>query len=534
MERLLKGIYELGRIAEKTAGPLGGSVLLDKDYGVYNISNDGYEIAKVINPPDAYKAIGMEYLKEAARKTHEKVGSKASFSIILCKNIICDAMKNITAGANPVSINKGIKKAAALAIKQLYQISKKVSGYDELKTLILANIQGEEERQIMSSLIEALKDGQFISIEETQESVSCIERVNGMFIDNGYISPYLSGDGGQSEIILYEPYVLITEKVVSDFNDILPLIEKAHGEGRGLMILAADVCSDALSNLILNAMRNKVKVAAVRAGGYGISGSEILEDAAIICGGRVISADMWQCEGTNINNLGVAERIVIGSDRTNIQAADKVKSTIDCHIKYLNRMIALSEKASDRKHYQNRLSRLGRGRILLKLGAFSDTELKFKRSLYESLLANVKAIAESGYCSGGGVAYVEISRKLKADIAYRGDEKTGADILLKSMSAPAESILKNAGFKPEHILENVKEHKIFDVIDGSYKEPYESGIVDASVALALALENAVSCATMFLSTSEVVVHSRKNLDVKSSSLCEKIGKTAIVLPFAQN
>lgn len=503
---LLKGMNALGDAVKKTIGPRGRNVFLDKGFGITTISNDGFEISKVINFSDRNEDNGAAFLRDAARKTHEVAGDGCSATIVIAQSIINEGVMNITSGSNPVLIRSGIKKAAAAVVDYIYSNAVYPEEHNKLPTLLSAIKDEEEIIQNMKLIFEKIADGKIITVEESTNPFTIVESCEGMTLDNGYISPYFVKNKNSLEIVLERPYVLLTEKVISDFSDLLPVIE-AVGDG-SLLIIAADVVQDALSNLLLNVLKEKINSVVVRAGGYGMTGSEVLKDVAVFTGGKVIDSELWDLQKNDLMNLGRADRAKISVDSSIIINGAGSEQQVNARIKELEEECYNTDSGTRRLSLRNRIARINKDTTIIKVGASTNTELQEQKNKYEKALSSCYGAYYNGICPGGGVMYLRAISVVNELInTLSGDEKTGAMILRKALDKPAYYIFENAGLAGEKIVADIIEAEGligFDVIKDTYTDMIESNLADPAKVIAVALENAVSSACLFLTTEAIV------------------------------
>lgn len=505
---VLKGAEKLALAVSSTIGPKGHNVLLDKGYAIITMTNDCYEITKVINLPDQDENKGARLLTEVARQTYEGVGDGCCAAVLMAQSIIAEGVKNIQAGANPVLIRNGLNKALEVCTDYLQSRAKETKSQDILLAVAQTAAKDDELVNEIKAAFSELGHGKIVTIEESPDSLTRLEKTAGMLIDNGYVSPYFVKEKDCSDIELENSYVLISDKVISDFEDLIPVIELVEEKSASLLILSAGVVGEALSNLLLNVYKRGLKAVAVIGGGYGISGREILEDAAVYTGGKVIDSYEWDYRKSDLTYLGMAKNVKVSQNKTIITGGMGSFSSVNEYILALNRYCNECDDKTKRIAFRTRIARLSDERIIIKVGAETIPELQEKKKKCEKAVAAVHSAYNTGVLAGGGVAYIRCIPELKLLAeTLEGDERTGAGLLMKALETPTYNIVKNAGFSGEKITEDIKTmdpETGFDVNNVYYCNMSEQGILDACGVLTEALNNAVSIASVFLTASSFV------------------------------
>ena len=506
---LKKGIDKLAKAVSITLGPKGLNVVLDRGFGSPVITNDGVTIAKEIELPNKIENIGAEIIKQAAEKTNDVAGDGTTTAVVLAHSIITAGLKNVAAGANPLGLKRGIEKAKKVVIEELRKISQSVNKHEEIANVATISSQDKEIGEMIASIIDEVgKDG-IITVEESKTLGLSKEIVKGMQFDRGYISPYMVTNPEKMEAVLEDPYIIITEQKISNIHDILPLLDKILQSGRkDILIIADDVTGEALATLILNKLRGVFNVVAVKAPGFGDRRKDLLEDIAILTGGRVISEELGlKLEKTELEDLGQARRVVVDKENTTIVEGAGSKEAIEKRIKQIKNELLKAESEFDKEKLEERLAKLSGGVAVIKVGAATEVEQKEKQHRVEDAVRATKAALEEGIVPGGGVALIRTLKALDKIETESEDEKVGIEIMKKALEEPFKRIAENAGYDGAVILEKVKNtetYQGFNALTGEIVNMMEAGIVDPTKVTRSALENAASVSAMFLTTRVVV------------------------------
>lgn len=510
-DQLKQGIDALANAVKITLGPKGRNVVIEKKFGAPQITKDGVTVAKEVELEDPTENVGAQMVKEVASKTNDDAGDGTTTATVLAQSIVTVGLKNVTAGANPMDLKRGIDKAVAAVVKDLKAQSKEV-GEDNKKIEQVASISANNDVTIGQMIAEAMskvhKEG-VITVEEAKTSDTSVEVVEGMQFDRGYISPYFVTDTEKMEAVLESPLILIHDKKISTMKDLLPILEKAAQTGQPLMIIAEDVDGEALATLVVNKLRGSLKIAAVKAPGFGDRRKEMLEDIAILTGGTVVSEEKGlKLEGAELDMLGSAEKITIDKENTTIVNGAGEKSNINARVGQIKKQIENTTSDYDREKLQERLAKLAGGVAVIYVGAASEVEMKEKKDRFDDALSSTRAAVEEGIIPGGGIAYiraVDILDKIKGDNA---DEKTGIAIVRRALEEPLRQIVENAGLEGSVVVQKIREGKGdfgYNARTEKYENLFESGVIDPTKVARIALENAASIAGMFLTTECVLV-----------------------------
>ena len=506
---LESGVNQLANTVRVTLGPKGRNVVLDKSYGSPLITNDGVTIAKEIELEDGFENMGAQLIKEVASKTNDVAGDGTTTATVLAQAMVNEGMKNLAAGANPIVLRKGMKKATDVAVEAITAMSKEIKGKDQIANVAAISASNDEVGKLVADAMEKVSNDGVITVEESKTMHTELDLVEGMQFDRGYISAYMSTDMEKMEATLDDPYILITDKKISNIQEILPLLEKVVQAGAKLLIIAEDVEGEALTTLIVNKLRGTFQVVAVKAPGYGDRRKAMLEDIAILTGGQVISDELGlDLKEVDMDQLGRAKSIKVKKEETVIVDGAGDKAAIDGRIAQLRDQIAETSSDFDREKLQERLAKLAGGVAVIRVGAATETEMKEAKLRLEDALAATRAAVEEGIIAGGGSAYIHASKEVaKMAETLEGDEKTGANILLKALESPLYHIACNAGLEGSVIVNKVKEMEAGKGSD-AYKEEYvdmvEAGILDPAKVTRSALQNATSVASTLLTTESVV------------------------------
>ena len=506
-QAMLRGVDKLANAVKVTIGPKGRNVVLDKSYTSPLITNDGVTIAKEIELEDPYENMGAKLVQEVANKTNEIAGDGTTTATVLAQAMIQEGLKNVTSGANPVGIRQGIDKAVEVATQALHDISQKVENKNEIAQVGSISAADEEIGKYISEAMDKVGTDGVITIEESNGFNTELEVVEGMQFDRGYQSPYMVTDSDKMVADLERPYILITDKKISSFQDILPLLEQVVQSNRPVLIVADEVEGDALTNIVLNRMRGTFTAVAVKAPGFGDRRKAMLEDLAILTGAQVITDDLGlDLKDATMDMLGTANKAEITKDHTTIVDGDGKEEDIDARVSQIKARMEETESEFDIEKLQERLAKLAGGVAVIKVGAASETELKERKLRIEDALNSTRAAVEEGIVAGGGTAYMNIYDKI-ADIEAEGDVATGVNLVLKALEAPVRQIAENAGLEGSIIVERLKNADVgvgFNAADDEWVNMIDAGIVDPTKVTRSALQHAASVAAMFLTTEAVV------------------------------
>lgn len=508
---LVRGVDKLADTVKITLGPKGRNVVLDKKYGSPLITNDGVTIAKEIELEDEAENMGAQLVKEVATKTNDAAGDGTTTATLLAQAFVREGMKNVTAGANPMVVRKGMKKAVDAAVAALVAHSKKVNGSADIARVGTISAGDEVIGQLIADAMEKVTADGVITIEESKSADTYSEVVEGMQFDRGYLSPYMATDMDKMEAVLDDALLLITDKKISNIQEILPLLEQIVQAGAKLLIIAEDIEGEALTTLIVNKLRGTFQVVGVKAPGYGDRRKEMLQDIAILTGGTVISSDLgYELKDTTIDMLGRAKSVKVQKENTVIVDGCGQKADIEARIGQIKGQLAETTSEFDKEKLQERLAKLAGGVAVIRVGAATETEMKECKLRMEDALNATRAAVEEGIVAGGGTAYIEASKKVAELVAsLEGDEKTGAKIIMKALEAPLFHIASNAGLEGAVIINNVREAKDgvgYDAYNETYVDMIEAGILDPAKVTRSALQNATSVASTLLTTESVVAN----------------------------
>ncbi|MCF2655935.1 chaperonin GroEL [Lacrimispora saccharolytica] len=506
---LEKGVNQLADTVRVTLGPKGRNVVLDKSFGAPLITNDGVTIAKEIELKDPFENMGAQLVKEVATKTNDVAGDGTTTATVLAQSMIHEGIKNLAAGANPIILRKGMKKATDCAVEAIAKMSSKVNGKEHIARVAAISAGDEQVGELVADAMEKVTGDGVITIEESKTMQTELDLVEGMQFDRGYLSAYMVTDTEKMEAVLSNPYILITDKKISNIQEILPILEQIHQSGTPLLIIAEDVEGEALSTLILNKLRGIFNVVAVKAPGYGDRRKAMLEDIAILTGGTVISEELGlDLKTTTLDQLGRAKSVKVQKENTVIVEGAGDKAAIDGRIKIIKNQIETTTSDFDKEKLQERLAKLAGGVAVIRVGAATETEMKEAKLRLEDALAATKAAVEEGIIQGGGSAYIHASKEVaKLADSLDGDEKTGAKIVLKALEAPLFHIAANAGLEGSVIINKVRESEVgigFDALKEEYVDMVKVGILDPAKVTRSALQNATSVASTLLTTESVV------------------------------
>ena len=506
---LQTGVDKLADTVKITLGPKGRNVVLDKKFGSPLVTNDGVTIAKEIELEDAFENMGAQLVKEVATKTNDVAGDGTTTATVLAQAMIGAGMSNLAAGANPIILRKGMQKATECAVDSIQKMSQKVNGKNHIARVAAISAASDEVGQMVADAMEKVSNDGVITIEESKTMKTELDLVEGMQFDRGYISAYMATDMDKMEAVLDNPYILITDKKISNIQEILPLLEQIVQSGAKLLIIAEDVEGEALTTLIVNKLRGTFNVVAVKAPGYGDRRKAMLEDIAILTGGQVISSELGlELKETTMDMLGRAKSVKVQKENTIIVDGEGDKAAIAARVAQIKKQIEETTSDFDREKLQERLAKLAGGVAVIRVGAATETEMKEAKLRMEDALAATRAAVEEGIIAGGGSAYIHAAKDVEALAnTLEGDEKTGAKIVLKALEAPLYYIAANAGLEGSVIINKVKESPIgfgFDALNETYVNMIDAGILDPAKVTRSALQNATSVASTLLTTESVV------------------------------
>lgn len=505
------GVNKLADTVRVTLGPKGRNVVLDKQFGTPLITNDGVTIAKEIELEDAFENMGAQLVKEVATKTNDVAGDGTTTATVLAQSMIQEGMKNLAAGANPIVLRKGMKKATDIAVDAIAAMSRKVDGKDQMARVAAISAGDDEVGNMVADAMEKVSNDGVITIEESKTMKTELDLVEGMQFDRGYISAYMATDMEKMEAVLDDPYILITDKKISNIQEILPLLEQIVQSGKKLLIIAEDIEGEALTTLIVNKLRGTFQVVGVKAPGYGDRRKAMLEDIAILTGGQVISEEVGlDLKDTTIDQLGRAKSVKVQKENTVIVDGLGDKEAIQARIGQIKASIEETTSEFDKEKLQERLAKLAGGVAVIRVGAATETEMKEAKLRMEDALNATRAAVEEGIVAGGGSAYIHASKEVaKLVESMEGDEKTGAVVILKALESPLYHIAANAGLEGAVIINKVKESEEgigFDAYKEEYVNMVKAGILDPAKVTRSALQNATSVAATFLTTESCVAN----------------------------
>ena len=503
------GVNQLADTVSVTLGPKGRNVVLDKSYGAPLITNDGVTIAKEIELPDEFENMGAQLVKEAATKTNDVAGDGTTTATVLAQAMINEGMKNLAAGANPIILRKGMKKATECAVEAISKMSSPVEGKAHVQRIAAISAGDDEVGTLVADAMERVSKDGVITVEESKTMKTELDLVEGMQFDRGYVSAYMCTDMDKMEAVLDNPYILITDKKLSNIQDILPLLEQIVQQGARLLIIAEDVEGEALTTLVINKLRGTFNVVAVKAPGYGDRRKEMLQDIAILTGGQVISSEVGlELKDASLEQLGRAKSVKVQKENTIIVDGEGDSEAIKSRVAQIRSQIEETTSDFDREKLQERLAKLAGGVAVIRVGAATEAEMKENKLRMEDALAATKAAIEEGIIAGGGSAYIHASKDVeKLAASLEGDEKTGAKVVLKALEAPLFKIAANAGLEGAVIISKVKEGNPgfgFDALKEDYVDLVKAGILDPVKVTRSALQNATSVASTLLTTESLV------------------------------
>jgi len=512
---LIKGINTLADTVKVTLGPKGRNVILDKEYGTPLITNDGVTIAREIECEDKFENMGAQLLKEVATKTNDVAGDGTTTATLLAQAIIREGMRNLAAGANPMILQKGISKAVERAVEEIKNFSTEVSSKEAIEQVASISAANEQVGKLISEAMEKVGNDGVITVEESKSMGTSLDVVEGMQFDRGYLSPYMVTDSDKMVAELEDPYILITDKKISNIQEILPLLEQVLQASKPLLIIADDIDGEALATLVVNSLRGTLNVVGVKAPGYGDRRKDMLQDIAILTGGQVVSSDLGQdLKDATIDMLGSAAKVRVEKDLTVIVNGAGEKSELENRISHIKNQIEESDSEFDKEKLQERLAKLSGGVAVIQVGAATEVELKERKLRIEDALAATRAAVEEGIVAGGGTVLIDsIGAVAKVVDELEGDEKTGANIILKALEEPLRQIAENAGLEGSVIVEQVKTKEAgigFDAYKSEYVDMKKAGIVDPTKVTRSALQNAASVASMILTTEAAVANIKED------------------------
>lgn len=509
---LLEGVNKLADTVKVTLGPKGRNVVLDKSFGAPLITNDGVTIAKEIELEDKFENMGARLVKEVSEKTNDVAGDGTTTATVLAQSMIKEGVKNVAAGADPMAMKRGIDKAVKTAVEELKKISVPVNGKEDIARVASISANNEEVGKLIAEAMERVSKDGVITIEESKTSNTELNVVEGMQFDKGYVSPYMVTDTEKMEAIIDNPYILITDKKISNIQEVLPLLETLMQQSGKLVIICDDIEGEALSTLVLNKLRGVLNVVAVKAPGFGDKRKLMLEDIAILTGGEVITSDLGlELKDTTIEQLGRARQIKVQKENTIIVDGSGDKEQIKTRVNQIKTQIEETKSEYDKEGLQERLAKIAGGVAVIEVGAATETEMKDKKLRIEDALSATKAAVEEGIVAGGGTALINVAPAVEKTVnELSGGEKLGASIILTALEEPVRQIAVNAGLEPAVIAENVKKSEVgvgFDAANEKYVDMKKSGIVDPTKVTRSALQNAASIASMVLTTESLVTDS---------------------------
>lgn len=505
---ILRGVEQLAAAVKVTLGPKGRNVVIEKKFGSPTITKDGVTVAKEIELKDPYENMGAEMVKEVASKTSDTAGDGTTTATILAESIFKEGLKNVTAGANPMALKRGVEKAVERVVEELKKVSKPIK--DKKEIFQVATIAANSDTTIGEHISEAMekvgKDG-VITVEEAKSTATTLEVVEGMQFDQGYLSPYFVTDAERMQAVLENPYVLINEKKISSMKDLLPVLEKIAKTGKPILIIAEEVEGEALATLVVNKLRGTLACCAVKAPGYGDRRKAMLEDIAVLTAGKAITEDLGlKLENIKLEDLGRAKRVTIDKENTTIVEGAGKTSDINGRIAQLKKQIEDTDSDYDKEKLQERLAKLAGGVAVINVGAATETEMKEKKSRVEDALHATRAAVEEGIVPGGGVVLLRCIEKL-ADMKLKGDEAIGVDIVKRALEEPIRQIAENAGLEGSVVVQKVKEEKFnvgYDAEKNQYVDMIQSGVIDPTKVTRTALQNAASIAALLLTTETLI------------------------------
>ena len=508
--KLLSGVEQLARAVKVTLGPKGRNVVIDKKFGSPTITKDGVTVAKEIDLEDPYENMGAQMVKEVAEKTSDIAGDGTTTATVLAEAIYREGLKNVTAGANPMALKRGIEKAVEKVVEELAKLSKPINAREKKEVAQVASIAANGDSSVGDLIAEAMekvgKDG-VITVEEAKSTATTLELVEGMQFDQGYLSPYFVTDAERMECVLEDAYILIHEKKISSLKDLLPLLEKIARTGKPLLILAEEVDGEALATLVVNKLKGTFVSCAVKAPGYGDRRKAMLEDIAILTGGKALTEDLGiKLENVDLDDLGKAKKVKIDKENTTIVEGAGKQAGVNARIAQLKKQIDDTDSDYDKEKLQERLAKLAGGVAVINVGAATETEMKEKKARVEDALHATRAAVEEGIIPGGGVALIRCIPSLDK-LKLEGDEKIGVDIIRRALEEPIRQIVQNAGLEGSVVVMRIKQEKTnigYDVSQDAYVDMLEAGVIDPKKVTRSALQNAASIASLLLTTEALI------------------------------
>ncbi len=509
--KLLSGVEQLARAVKVTLGPKGRNVVIDKKFGSPTITKDGVTVAKEIDLEDPYENMGAQMVKEVAEKTSDIAGDGTTTATVLAEAIYREGLKNVTAGANPMALKRGIEKAVEKVVEELAKLSKPINAREKKEVAQVASIAANGDSSVGDLIAEAMekvgKDG-VITVEEAKSTATALELVEGMQFDQGYLSPYFVTDAERMEVVLEDAYILIHEKKISSLKDLLPLLEKIARTGKPLLILAEEVDGEALATLVVNKLKGTFVSCAVKAPGYGDRRKAMLEDIAILTGGKALTEDLGiKLENVDLDDLGKAKKVKIDKENTTIVEGAGKQAGVNARIAQLKKQIEDTDSDYDKEKLQERLAKLAGGVAVINVGAATESEMKEKKARVEDALHATRAAVEEGIIPGGGVALIRCIPSLDK-LKLEGDEKIGVDIIRRALEEPIRQIVQNAGLEGSVVVMKIKQEKTnvgYDVSQDAYVDMLEAGVIDPKKVTRSALQNAASIASLLLTTEALIV-----------------------------
>ncbi|WP_047998970.1 chaperonin GroEL [Lactiplantibacillus herbarum] len=504
---MLKGVDQLANTVKSTLGPKGRNVVLEQSYGSPTITNDGVTIAKAIELEDHFENMGAKLVSEVASKTNDIAGDGTTTATVLTQSIVTEGMKNVTAGANPVGIRRGIEEATKTAVDSLHAMAHEVKTQEDIAQIAAVSSASEETGKLIAEAMEKVGHDGVITIEESRGVDTSLDVVEGMQFDRGYLSQYMVTDNDKMEADLDNPYILITDKKISNIQDIIPMLQSIVEQGKPLLIIADDISGEALPTLVLNKMRGTFNVVAVKAPGFGDRRKEQLQDIAILTGGTVITDDLGlELKDTTIDQLGQANKVTVTKDNTTIVEGAGAKDAISERVDFIRNQISETTSDFDKEKLQERLAKLAGGVAVIRVGAATETELKERKYRIEDALNATRAAVEEGFVAGGGTAFINVIKDVAA-LKETGDVQTGINIVQRALEEPVRQIAENAGLEGSVIVEKMKDQKPgvgFNAATDEWVDMIEAGIVDPTKVTRSALQNAASVSALLLTTEAVV------------------------------
>ncbi|MFC7393518.1 chaperonin GroEL [Scopulibacillus cellulosilyticus] len=504
---MLRGVDALANAVKVTLGPKGRNVVLEKKFGSPLITNDGVTIAKEIELEDKFENMGAQLVSEVASKTNDVAGDGTTTATVLAQAMITEGLKNVTSGANPMVIRRGIEKATKAAVEELKNISKPIESKESIAQVAAISAADDEVGQLIAEAMERVGNDGVITVEESKGFSTELEVVEGMQFDRGYASPYMVTDSDKMEAVLDNPYILITDKKISNIQEVLPVLEQVVQQGKPILIIAEDVEGEALATLVVNKLRGTFNAVAVKAPGFGDRRKAMLEDIATLTGGEVITEDLGlDLKSASIAQLGTASKVVVTKENTTIVDGAGESEKIAARVNQIRAQLEETTSEFDKEKLQERLAKLAGGVAVIKVGAATETELKERKLRIEDALNSTRAAVEEGIVSGGGTALVNVLKAVEG-VSADGDEATGVNIVLRALEEPIRQIAKNAGLEGSVIVEKLKNEEVgvgYDAAKGEWVNMIEAGIVDPTKVTRSALQNAASVSAMFLTTEAVV------------------------------